>query len=564
MTEPPVQLSQQQFEELLGRLANGNPTDGGAGSTRSSVKPERPKIDIDTTEGEWGVFDDNWSRFKRMAKLTAIEDIRDNLRQCCSAQLNKRLFDIKGAATLNAASEADLLSWIKDIAVQGVHKEVHRTQFVHCKQKQGERVGVFHGRLKAEAKLCDFRVPAPGNCSNDACVCENHGMQVSYQDDMIATQLVAGLYNSEHQVKVLSESSTLVSLEEKLNRLVVLEKSDSSLSSLGNSDAFVNMSTGGDKQKGGGGYKKRWQKKDKQEQTSETTNDNCPDCGKKHSPCRTCKGFHKCTTRCNHCKKMGHIKNCCQKFLQLSVRAAHLKVEDVGEEEEEVVFSYSVTMATFSISVHQISKYLLSHMECKDGSFQTAKPAKAPLIQVTCRLLVEHHVIYGRILRNRKKRCVKAEGLADTGAQVCTAGPSLLSYFHIDESFLIPTKLEVKGISHFSVTMMGALFLEVSANGIYTKQIVYIAREARSLILSETALKDLGVIPSNFPTAGTFDTLPSQVPHDATIADREVQLSVVDEATVARCVVMNHCGCPVRTEVPPIPTNIPFEKPEVN
>ena len=93
---------------------------------------------------------------------------------------------------------------------------------------------------------------------------------------------------------------------------------------------------------------------------------------------------------------------------------------------------------------------------------------------------------------------------------------------------------------------------------------MYIAREARSLILSETALKDLGVIPSNFPTAGTFDTLPSQVPHDATIADREVQSSVVDEATVARCVVMNHCGCPVRTEVPPIPANTPFEKPEVN
>ena len=220
MTQP-IQLSQQQFEELLGRLGNATGTSNDAGGTVASsrcVKPERPSIDIDTTEGEWSLFEDNWSRFKRMAKLTDIMDIRDNLRQCCTPQLNKRLFDVKGTAMLNAASEEDLLSWIKDIAVQGVHKEVHRTQFVNCKQKQGERIGVFHGRLKAEAKLCDFRVTAPNNCSNNACVCENHGMQVSYQDDMISTQLVAGLYSSDHQVKVLSESSTLVSLEEKLNR----------------------------------------------------------------------------------------------------------------------------------------------------------------------------------------------------------------------------------------------------------------------------------------------------------------------------------------------------------
>ena len=156
----PIQLSQDQFQQLLGQLGAGN-NDGAATGSSKSVKPTRPTIDIDTSEGEWSVFEDQWSRFKRMAKLTDLEDIRDNLRQCCSTQLNKRLFDVKGAATLDAASEVDLLAWIKEIAVQGVHKEVHRTQFVHCKQKQGEKLNSYHGRLKAESKLCDFRVPAP-------------------------------------------------------------------------------------------------------------------------------------------------------------------------------------------------------------------------------------------------------------------------------------------------------------------------------------------------------------------------------------------------------------------
>ena len=59
--------------------------------------------------------------------------------------------------------------------------------------------------------------------------------------------------------------------------------------------------------------------------------------------------------------------------------------------------------------------------------------------------------------------------------------------------------MNVKGVTHSPVTVLGAIFLQVSASGMYTKQIVYIVRGARSLILSEKALKDLGVIPKNFP-----------------------------------------------------------------
>ena len=119
-----ITLTQEQFQELLGARNGGN--DGPS----KAATPMRPTIDIDTSEGEWAVFEDQWERYKRMAKVTAIADVRDNLRQCCASLLNKRLFDVKGAATLNAATEQDLLLWIRVTAVKGVHKEVHRTQFV--------------------------------------------------------------------------------------------------------------------------------------------------------------------------------------------------------------------------------------------------------------------------------------------------------------------------------------------------------------------------------------------------------------------------------------------------
>ena len=123
-----VQLSEEQFQTLLGRLstgnANANANGGGAAAVSSqTVKAVRPSIDLDMTESEWEVFvDDQWARFKRMAKLTVVSEIRDNLRACCSIQLNKRLFDVKGVSLLNAASEEDLLSWIKAIAVKRLYK----------------------------------------------------------------------------------------------------------------------------------------------------------------------------------------------------------------------------------------------------------------------------------------------------------------------------------------------------------------------------------------------------------------------------------------------------------
>ncbi len=478
MTQP-VQLSAEQFQDLLTNLRAG-PTVGNNGgnaeSTSRPVKAVLPTIDVDTTEGEWDVFEDNWGRYKRMAKLTVITEIRDNLRQCCTIQLNKRLFDVKGPATLNAATEDDLLAWIKEIAVKAMHTEVHRTQFVNCKQKQGENLSAFHGSLKSKSSLCDFRVAAPSTCANNACTCANHGMQVSYQDDMVATQLVAGLYNAEHQAKILSESGTLVTLKEKLERLTILEKSEISLSSLGNSEAFSNYAGAGGKSRDG--QKKRWEKwkkkdKDAARQTN-TVGNTCAECGQKHPQCTVCQGYHKCTTKCNLCKTLGHIKNCCPKMaeLALSAAAATLRMSAPNapnEDEEDVVFGFSISVTApsmdvlhraLSVQAHQISKHLLSHMEFGGDSFRSAKPAKAPIIQVICKVFIGTHAVYGRRSQGVKKSTT-ADGLADTGAQVCTAGPGLLSHFHIDQDYLIPTRLEVKGIANFPVTMMGALFLKV-------------------------------------------------------------------------------------------------------
>ena len=130
----------------------------------------------------------------------------------------------------------------------------------------------------------------------------------------------------------------------------------------------------------------------------------------------------------------------------------------------------------------------------------------------------------------------------------------LLSALEIDVSFLVLTGMSVSGITNSKATILGALFLEISSNGRCTRQLVYIVSEARSLILSEKALKDLGVIPQNFPCAGMFGP--------ANDAEKSAVVSTVKPPDTPSK-VKNSCGCPLRTEVPPLPSKIPSSNPEL-
>ena len=69
------------------------------------------------------------------------------------------------------------------------------------------------------------------------CTCSEHGMQLFYRDDMVGTQLVAGAYNKEHQTRLLSESASLLTLQDKWDRLCSVD--NRLLETLGESPTVV-------------------------------------------------------------------------------------------------------------------------------------------------------------------------------------------------------------------------------------------------------------------------------------------------------------------------------------
>ena len=173
-------------------------------SSTNARRPDRPTIEPDSSDNECALFVDSWQRYKNMCRLRDDADIRNELRSCCSTEVNKLLFDLIGSERLNSTSESDLMSHIKSVAVKGVHTEVHRQTFHAMKQSEGEAITHFLARLRSQANFCNFIV----QCPNTA-MCTQ---KVSYAEDMIAGQMIAGLINTEHQGKVLAQAATLTTL----------------------------------------------------------------------------------------------------------------------------------------------------------------------------------------------------------------------------------------------------------------------------------------------------------------------------------------------------------------
>ena len=186
------------------------------------AKPTRPKIDAEVDDLGWQIFVDAWARYKRISELEDMEETCLELRECCSTDVNKLLFEFMGKDELNARdlTEEKLLEYIKSVAVKTIHTEVHRWHFDQKVQESGETVTRYVGRLKAQAALCKFSVK---------CECQK---SVSYAEAMISQKLVAGLANSDHQSKVLSEAQELTDLKKKIERLVSLETTDDATSEI--------------------------------------------------------------------------------------------------------------------------------------------------------------------------------------------------------------------------------------------------------------------------------------------------------------------------------------------
>lgn len=92
------------------------------------------------------MFVDTWTCYKKMCELMDPAVIWNKLRMACTPEVNRLLFGVVGAETLN--SDEQLLQQIQLIDVKGLHKKVHRENFHSMRQKEGKSITHFFSSVK--------------------------------------------------------------------------------------------------------------------------------------------------------------------------------------------------------------------------------------------------------------------------------------------------------------------------------------------------------------------------------------------------------------------------------
>ena len=303
------QLMQQTMQQILALQQSSVTTTPGSSqpTARSLVKcPDQPAIDADSTDSDWAMFMDSWSRYKAMSKISDQTEVRNELRSTCSSVVNRVHFDFVGAATLNTCTEQQILDHIKSVAVRGMHKEVHCQKVHNLHQAEGESITRYLVRLWAQASLCEFQTP----CPNSTC-----GSQVSYAEDMISGQMIAGLANVDHQGKVLAEAASLKDLQAKFDKLVNLEAMDQATTHLHNARPTGMQSHSATAAQCSQYCQQKLTPKLSKQRREPKVNNPCKGCGETTHPpgksmtCKDCPAF---TISCRNCGIKGHFEKVCR------------------------------------------------------------------------------------------------------------------------------------------------------------------------------------------------------------------------------------------------------------
>jgi hypothetical protein len=176
---------------LLQAAAAPLPALGGAGGGREDKKSrtaraERPALEHGISEADWITFEKNWTRYKRISRITDVQDIVDEVWECMSAGLR----NVCAYAQMeeNSNTELELLAGVKRLAVRA-----HNTLIA---QERDKAAISYAARLCGKSALCNFKM----NCSGCS-------IKISYWEKVMAHQFVHGLIDSTIQEKVLDKAS---------------------------------------------------------------------------------------------------------------------------------------------------------------------------------------------------------------------------------------------------------------------------------------------------------------------------------------------------------------------
>ena len=541
-SQPTLAVSPQQLQDLIKSMmtmatAMGNQHSKSSTPPGPNVKyPDRPNIDLDSTEGKWAFFCNEWKLYKRRAKLPTSSP--EELRACCSDELRQELFNFVGPSRIDTLNEDSLLSYMRKLAVRGKNKAVHRQEFYMLTQDPGTPAQQFVAQLRSKAEHCDFQM-----------LCSSCNQSVSYATAMITDQMTVGLNDKDVQGEILAKDSQLHNFDDKFNLILAYEDGKRAKDQLGSESSVAAQSA----------YHKRRIVEQRSSKSTEAPA-SCSGCGsKEHGPGTGFSRKAHCPARnstCDHCGLQGHYKQVCRKRKSVkpsdpgsatvsnsissdnhsSSTSCFFANGDLDEftydsiQKNKEAWRSTGKSLLNSSKIHE--KIIVPHLEWVPplSRFAHRNPPQLPRMDVRIEVLKETHAAFHHPVITKAPQEVSVNAIADTGAQTCACGLDVLNKIGVSENDLIPTNHRINGVTSSSMDIAGVLFAAISANGLTSKQVIYVGRNIQGLFLSIKTLQELGSVSPSFPN--------------------------VDKSYVN--VQSSQCDCLKRDSVPPRPAAIPY------
>ena len=169
-------------------------------------------------------------------------------------------------------------------------------------------------------------------------------------------------------------------------------------------------------------------------------------------------------------------------------------------------------------------------------------------------------------------RSADLRAVADSGAQTCLMGLSVLRKFGLGRQHLTRITKRILAANREEIHVLGTIFMKLSGRSasqrrIATSAMVYVTDSTDRFYLSRTVLSQLAVLGADFPTVGSaVATASSPLQGAVTDADDIPARRTAPDASATGMTGTPHtgpaklaeCGCPERSGNPGRPTQLPF------
>ena len=480
----------------LMQLHQRNVHDGPPPEQRQKAPPlNRPSLQQGITDEDWESFSRRWDLFNQSTSLTPRQVVAQLL-ACCEPELETTLF--REDPKISEKSEAEIMAAMKRLAVLSVALSARRTALLKTVQEPGERVRTYVARLRGLANVCRWH--KTGSCSAEACT---GAVTIDYTEDIVKLALLNGLADEEVRREVLG--TTDIDDKSLSDTVALIDSKETAARAMSADGARVAASA----------YRKTGLHPDRK---SPPTSVSELELMKRKLRC-VCGQLTPQFGRVRG--QLREFKSCLTCWKKSNPRQRKPPPAD-AEHKAEAMFQYIAA---------------------------TDFPDQNVLPHPTLRLKVAvDSAAYAELgVAAPPARSASITAIADSGAQTCLMGVSVLRNLGLGRAHLHTVSKRIFAANDEEIHVLGAIFLRMSGSNtrgrrLETSATVYITESTNRFYLSRTVLVQLGVVGPEFPEIG------AAVAASAGVIGAENRSS----GRVAEC------GCPLRVPTPGPPESLPF------